>query len=402
MRHYKLIELSRTTLVTAALATLLWAPTGCQWILGVDELPQAPDAAPEASDGAPETPDATAADALPDPGALCEWQYSRRIIIDSSAMTGQDPLIGVPVLVHLTDQDVDHSATDPMVSALRFHALTGETLPHEVEQWNPNGDSYVWVHIPQIDPTAENVIRMSYGHPDPPPRLPEDLVWDENFAAVWHFDNDAEDSSGNGNHGTTYGAPTFHGDGPTGSALRFDGSDDYIEVGSDATLDDLRALTYSAWIDVTSFDDRQIFSKRASSRELWLKDDAGLVVRGCVAMSATNACSESDPNSLQTSVRQFVAMTFDADDDMLVRLYINGVESAYTQHTVGAGTVDADNGNPQNLGRLSSDNRYFQGSFNEVRISNVVRSDDWIAMQHQSMLGNLPTIEAESVPEACQ
>jgi len=72
---------------------------------------------------------------------------------------------------------------------------------------------------------------------------------DEGLVAYWSFDegtgDTAYDYSGNENHGTLYG-PTWT-TGVSGSALLFDGVDDYVECGSDASL---KSPTFSveAWI----------------------------------------------------------------------------------------------------------------------------------------------------------
>ena len=66
----------------------------------------------------------------------------------------------------------------------------------------------------------------------------------------WHFDEGtgttAYDSSEYGNNGTINGA-TWTSEGKLGSALEFDGLDDYIEVSNDASLN-TQTLTLMAWI----------------------------------------------------------------------------------------------------------------------------------------------------------
>jgi hypothetical protein len=61
------------------------------------------------------------------------------------------------------------------------------------------------------------------------------------LVAHYKFDGNAQDSSGNGNHGTSYGGLTY-GDGVSGDSVHLDGIDDYISVppniiaGSEVTL----------------------------------------------------------------------------------------------------------------------------------------------------------------------
>jgi len=51
----------------------------------------------------------------------------------------------------------------------------------------------------------------------------------------WKFDGDATDSSGQGNHGTIVGNPTFT-QGQIGQAINLDGLDDYVDMGDPAVF----------------------------------------------------------------------------------------------------------------------------------------------------------------------
>jgi hypothetical protein len=66
----------------------------------------------------------------------------------------------------------------------------------------------------------------------------------------WHLDEGsgtiAYDSSGNGNDGAIYGATWTTG--KNGSALEFDGVDDYVNCGNDPSLNIADEITVIAWI----------------------------------------------------------------------------------------------------------------------------------------------------------
>jgi hypothetical protein len=79
-----------------------------------------------------------------------------------------------------------------------------------------------------------------------------------NLVGYWSFNDGtgtvATDFSGNGNTGSVIGAPTWI-NGKRGTALSFDGNDDYIDVGdpSDGSLDFGTATDFSisAWVKFT-------------------------------------------------------------------------------------------------------------------------------------------------------
>ena len=87
--------------------------------------------------------------------------------------------------------------------------------------------------------------------------------------AYYPFNSDANDWSGNGNHGTMYGA-TWVGNGGCGEALSFDGREDSMQIPHTA-INNLLDITFSAWIK-TDANEVGIFSGANSdcSNELTL------------------------------------------------------------------------------------------------------------------------------------
>jgi len=77
-----------------------------------------------------------------------------------------------------------------------------------------------------------------------------------NLIGYWDFDditnNIVIDMSGNGNNGTIFGAITYEG--IHGSALKFDGIDDYVDVGNDSSLKCDLPLSISCWINLQEID----------------------------------------------------------------------------------------------------------------------------------------------------
>jgi hypothetical protein len=73
----------------------------------------------------------------------------------------------------------------------------------------------------------------------------------EGLAAYYSFENDVNDSSGNGNNATINGDPVFV-EGPTGygMALEFDGDGDFLDCGANPILALTDAVSISAWIKV--------------------------------------------------------------------------------------------------------------------------------------------------------
>jgi hypothetical protein len=83
------------------------------------------------------------------------------------------------------------------------------------------------------------------------PNVGDDLV------AYYPFNGNANDESGNGNHGTVHGATlTEDGFGNPNSAYAFDGIDDHISIpySSDFDFSQEKQISYGVWLDIESLD----------------------------------------------------------------------------------------------------------------------------------------------------
>jgi len=79
----------------------------------------------------------------------------------------------------------------------------------------------------------------------PEPMKPSDA----GLVAYYAMENDANDSSGNGNDGMIMGDPEFV-EGVSGMAMAFDGDGDIVDCGNDPSLAISGAVTLAAWINV--------------------------------------------------------------------------------------------------------------------------------------------------------
>jgi len=94
-----------------------------------------------------------------------------------------------------------------------------------------------------------------------------------NLQAYYAFDGNANDTSGNNQHGAENGDPVY-GDGVDGQAIQLDGVDDYVEVPDSPSLGVSDALTMTLWIyrDVDSGGWERVIAKSdASGYDYWLQ-----------------------------------------------------------------------------------------------------------------------------------
>ena len=106
-----------------------------------------------------------------------------------SGYEGKETLTDFPALVKIPDGltgfDYRDSAADG--SDLAFFGADGKRLAHEIDTWNPDGDSYVWVRVPEL--TKATTITARWGKPGgrETASVQQQGVWADDYMAVWHF-----------------------------------------------------------------------------------------------------------------------------------------------------------------------------------------------------------------------
>ena len=106
----------------------------------------------------------------------------------------------------------------------------------------------------------------------------------ENARGIWYFDEGrgnivTKDASGNGNDGSYHGGEKWV-PGKSGNALRFDGEDDQLNLGTDESLNPTSAVTIVAWVYVERYKaqvgiEGTFFQRADSFRFAVLSADAG-------------------------------------------------------------------------------------------------------------------------------
>ena len=119
--------------------------------------------------------------------------------LEVAGYAGTETLTGVPVLVRLSEAIPGFHYADCGVdgAGLVFCDEANEVVfPHEIDEWNPDGESLVWVRLPEM--ASGTAFQMGWGGtavaPDP------HAVWSD-YAGVWHMNEasgTAFDSTTNG------------------------------------------------------------------------------------------------------------------------------------------------------------------------------------------------------------
>jgi hypothetical protein len=202
----------------------------------------------------------------------------------------------------------------------------------------------------------------------------------EGLVGYWPLDGNAEDASGNGNHGVIEGnvTPTTDRFGAPDSAMNFPGStSDYIDLGQSPMLLIKGAMTVAAWVraDTLTQNGRILAKQGPSSGRSWSiqLESAGGFARFDVGINPTDRVrADSEPLSFGPDEWFHLAGVFRPGN--AVELYVNGelVKSEPTTVT----TQWIENGLPINIGRRPSPGTPWEGDIDEVQMYNVALLPD--------------------------
>ena len=153
----------------------------------------------------------------------------------------------------------------------------------------------------------------------------------DGLVAYYPFNGDANDESGNGNHGTEHGGPSYVG-GVCGEAISLDGIDDYASFPSDITIsEDFTIACEINFADLSFTADQHIIWKH----QLHSNTDGGWTIQvkpdsrfdfGYYANGINHIVTE--PLDMYANTWHHLAMTFD-DNDNSYNIYLDAVVVEY-------------------------------------------------------------------------
>ncbi len=318
-----------------------------------------------------------------------DWGFRQKITIDSAMVPGD--LTNFPVLVSVTSANlmvVPGGQVGKTNGGDILFTNTEGTVKynHEVESYNSStGELRAWVEIPAVWSTADTEFYMYYGNGGAVDQWNVNAVWDSNYQMVQHFHETSGthfDSTSNGNNGTPQNGVIQNAAGQINGADDFDGSDDYVSTPSIALANG--SFTVESWLKPDT---------SPPSQQCWFEAHKSFVATGGQSLHL-RAYSNGrirfgfyyDDLDTATGVVQFgewnyIVVSYDNTTDTS-RIYYNGFLniSGNAGPFIGASPVTI------SIGKWNTApwQQHFKGIIDEVRVSTVERSADWIEASYNN------------------
>jgi len=277
-----------------------------------------------------------------------------------------------------------------------FNYDRSQFLNFEIEKWNTSGDSFVWVQLPLLYNGMNGVV-AEWGNPDEtnlPAYTSDGSTWSQNYEGVWHLhelNSICKDSSPNANNGS-FNNVTHVFDGQVDGADDFDGTTSSINIPSDTTLRLEKDISVSLWIKP----DTGIENWDCPVANAWDNgdDESGYSISYVSDklrfLIKTDSMASGDWNTnpgfaVAFDTWQHIAGTYDGST---IRYYVDADQKETRAVTGNINWTFS----PQAfyIGKFQDDNEqdFYDGTIDEVRISSVARSADWLWASHETMADN--------------
>jgi hypothetical protein len=311
-----------------------------------------------------------------------DWKKSGSMFIlttpEGANLTATATEKDFPLLVRLHRDSFDFSQAKTHGEDIRFSLANNTPLPYQIELWDAdNGTATIWVKIPTITGNTRQEIKMHWGNSAANNESSGTAVFNSanNFAAVMHMNEIIHDETG---AITPVDAGTTLSDGVIG-----------------------KSRTFSPRKGVNCGTEIKTFPSGASphSSEAWFKTkltNTTILAWGIPAGQGKVVMNLASPphismdcwfgganikgdTTIPMSEWVHVVHTYDGTK---ARLYVNGV----LDHTDGNNNMKIPDTASFYIGgwKQVSGNYDFDGDIDEVRISKVARSADWVKLSYEN------------------
>ncbi len=322
-----------------------------------------------------------------DPLNTGQHPYNRDVTF--SGYAGSETLTDFPVLLIFSTAITDfvYGQFKADGSDLRFADASGIELAYEIEDWNPSGNSYIWVNVGELASNT-NLIKMYWGNPgvSQPAYTTNGGAWGSDYAGVWHMSEpNASDATANDHDGTGNG--NTNAPGHILTAQDMDGNSDYVDISTVASSLSGSDFAVSGWIktlDTGNLDGLDLgatfvaINTGALIEKAWLHVGPSDEGNGVLAFTEGSTSVEINTGTaINNDTWRHICYTRTGTTG---DLYIDGTKKGTHNGSFALLSDDIWTiGCRWKPGFFGGDlTRFLDGTFDEMRVSDSARSTDWI------------------------
>jgi len=317
-----------------------------------------------------------------------KWKQRMKIQFDTSAKAAdvKESLLDVPVLIRLHTGNFSFSNAKADGSDIRFVSSDDKTpLKYHIEKFDSNEEiALFWVKVPRMSGgSIQDFIWIYYGNASAPDGQSAGGTYDLNYVAVYHLaekDGNPRDSTAYTNHAGGFtgklGIPSV-----VGSGAQFDVPDGgQMTIARSPSLSFTKGFTFSTWVRPgQSTGNSHLFSWDDGIQSIVIGIDSGKAY--CI-LGYGKGQETATPKTAALTANRWQNLAVTVDPEKQITLYVDGREAAISTLNRPIPTPAAD----IIIGEAAKGGNAFIGDLDEVQLSNVVRSADWIKETFQSQV----------------
>lgn len=325
--------------------------------------------------------------------------------ITVSGYKGASALADFPALVRISESNIAGFKYSQCGKAdgsdVWFADADGNAIPSEIDTWNADGESAVWVRLPSL--ANGTTFTMHWGEEADGAAPSAASTWD-GYVGVWHLGEE----SGTCANSTSLGAAmdaTPAGNGKSAS-VRYSGTDAPVGAARTTSSSSSSGTNGGGYLSVPSYDDQNVGGSFTISAWVRMSGESGAVGGNRWPRLFSRRNTYNAAGGWETQVRSGSYTLIDAQggvysadctiaalpstglcaewrhiayvfDDTKISIYGDG--SLLASGKISAAT---DNGNPLSIGSNSNGSEScLMGSFDECRLMRGAASADWVAAE---------------------
>ena len=308
--------------------------------------------------------------------ALCEATFTNSIYIlttpEGANLPGSASETNFPILVRFNTDNFDFSQAQTNGADIRFSTPAGMALPYQIEEWDTNSGASVWVRVPLIKGNTNQEIRVCWGLATATNESSGAAVFNaaNGFASVIHMGGSLKDEAGAttpANSGTTVGTGVIGKGRNLALGTGINGGNNVTNYPTSSSCSSTRAWFRATGVngDIVSWGRWQVHGLL----ELQVLSPPHIYAHGYFA-------------SLECTGALELAQWY-----LVEHTYTNGTAKVYVNGQLDtSANVSMDNipsSVTMTIGGWAGSYNY-AGDIDEVRVSKVQRSANWVKMEYES------------------